>query len=133
VLSLARMRKIRCIDAANYTLIAEAGCLLAEVQTAAASADRLFPMSLGSEGSCQLGGNLSTNAGGTAVLRYGMMRDLVLGLEVVLPDGRVLDGLKPLRKDNTGYDLRDLFIGAEGTLGIITAAACKLFSRPASN
>jgi FAD/FMN-containing dehydrogenase len=87
-------------------------------------------MSLGSEGSCQLGGNLSTNAGGTAVLRYGMMRDLVLGLEVVLPDGRVLDGLKPLRKDNTGYDLRDLFIGAEGTLGIITAAACKLFSRP---
>ena len=89
-------------------------------------------MSLGSEGSCQLGGNLSTNAGGTAVLRYGMMRDLVLGLEVVLPDGRVLDGLKPLRKDNTGYDLRDLFIGAEGTLGIITAAACKLFSRPAS-
>ena len=88
-------------------------------------------MSLGSEGSCQLGGNLSTNAGGTAVLRYGMMRDLVLGLEVVLPDGRVLDGLKPLRKDNTGYDLRDLFIGAEGTLGIITAAACKLFSRPA--
>ena len=89
-------------------------------------------MSLGSEGSCQLGGNLSTNAGGTAVLRYGMMRDLVLGLEVVLPDGRVLDGLSPLRKDNTGYDLRDLFIGAEGTLGVITAAACKLFSRPAS-
>ena len=113
-------------------MIAEAGCVLAEVQAAAASVDRLFPMSLGSEGSCQLGGNLSTNAGGTAVLRYGMMRDLVLGLEVVLPDGRVLDGLKPLRKDNTGYDLRDLFIGAEGTLGIITAAACKLFSRPAS-
>jgi FAD/FMN-containing dehydrogenase len=113
-------------------MIAEAGCVLAEVQAAAASVDRLFPMSLGSEGSCQLGGNLSTNAGGTAVLRYGMMRDLVLGLEVVLPDGRVLDGLKPLRKDNTGYDLRDLFIGAEGTLGIITAAACKLFSRPAA-
>ena len=112
-------------------MIAEAGCVLAEIQAAAASVDRLFPMSLGSEGSCQLGGNLSTNAGGTAVLRYGMMRDLVLGLEVVLPDGRVLDGLKPLRKDNTGYDLRDLFIGAEGTLGIITAAACKLFSRPA--
>ena len=130
VLSLARMRRIRTLDPANYTMIAEAGCVLAEIQAAAASVDRLFPMSLGSEGSCQLGGNLSTNAGGTAVLRYGMMRDLVLGLEVVLPDGRVLDGLKPLRKDNTGYDLRDLFIGAEGTLGIITAAACKLFSRP---
>lgn len=132
VLSLARMRRIRAIDPLNYAMIAEAGCVLAEVQAAAASVHRLFPMSLGSEGSCQLGGNLSTNAGGTAVLRYGMMRDLVLGLEVVLPDGRVLDGLKPLRKDNTGYDLRDLFIGAEGTLGIITAAACKLFSRPAS-
>lgn len=133
VLSLARMRRIRAIDPLNYTMIAEAGCVLAEVQAAAASVDRLFPMSLGSEGSCQLGGNLSTNAGGTAVLRYGMMRDLILGLEVVLPDGRVLDGLKPLRKDNTGYDLRNLFIGAEGTLGVITAAACKLFSRPASN
>jgi FAD/FMN-containing dehydrogenase len=131
VLSLARMRRVRTLDPANYTMIAEAGCVLAEIQSAAASVDRLFPMSLGSEGSCQLGGNLSTNAGGTAVLRYGMMRDLVLGLEVVLPDGRVLDGIKPLRKDNTGYDLRDLFIGAEGTLGIITAAACKLFSRPA--
>jgi FAD/FMN-containing dehydrogenase len=132
VLSLARMRRIRAVDPANFTLIAEAGCVLAEIQAAAAASNRLFPMSLGSEGSCQLGGNLSTNAGGTAVLRYGMMRDLVLGLEVVLPDGSVLDGLKPLRKDNTGYDLRDLFIGAEGTLGIITAAACKLFSRPAS-
>lgn len=131
VLSLARMRRIRALDPANYTMVAEAGCVLAEVQAAAASVDRLFPMSLGSQGSCQLGGNLSTNAGGTAVLRYGMMRDLVLGLEVVLPDGRVLEGLKALRKDNTGYDLRDLFIGAEGTLGIITAAACKLFSRPA--
>jgi FAD/FMN-containing dehydrogenase len=132
VLSLARMRKIRAIDPLNYTMIAEAGCVLAELQAAAASVDRLFPMSLGSEGSCQLGGNLSTNAGGTAVLRYGMMRDLILGLEVVLPDGRVLDGLKPLRKDNTGYDLRNLFIGAEGTLGVITAATCKLFSRPAT-
>lgn len=130
VVSLARMRRIRALDPDNFALIAEAGCVLAEVQNAAASVDRLFPLSLGSEGSCQLGGNLSTNAGGTAVLRYGMMRDLVLGLEVVLPDGRVWDGLKPLRKDNTGYDLRDLFIGAEGTLGIITAAACKLFSRP---
>ena len=132
VLSLARMRRIRSVDPLNYTMIAEAGCVLAEVQAAAASVDRLFPMSLGSEGSCQLGGNLSTNAGGTAVLRYGMMRDLILGLEVVLPDGRILDGLKPLRKDNTGYDLRDMFIGAEGTLGMITAASCKLFSRPAS-
>src|SRR5688500_9668686 len=129
VLSLARMRRIRSIDPANFTLVAEAGCVLAEIQAAAAAADRLFPMSLGSEGSCQLGGNLSTNAGGTAVLRYGMMRDLVLGLEVVLADGRVLDALSPLRKNNTGYDLRDLFIGAEGTLGVITAAACKLYSR----
>jgi FAD/FMN-containing dehydrogenase len=132
VLSLARMRRIRSVDALNFALIAEAGCVLAEIQAAAAAADRLFPMSLGSEGSCQLGGALSTNAGGTAVLRYGMMRDLVLGLEVVLPDGRVLDALSPLRKNNTGYDLRDLFIGAEGTLGVITAAACKLYSRPAS-
>jgi FAD/FMN-containing dehydrogenase len=130
VLSMARMKRVRAIDPHNYTMIAEAGCVLADVQAAASSADRLFPLSLGSEGSCQLGGNLSTNAGGTAVLRYGMMRDLVLGLEVVLPDGRVLDGLKSLRKDNTGYDLRDLFIGAEGTLGVITAAAIKLFSRP---
>jgi FAD/FMN-containing dehydrogenase len=130
VLSLARMRRVRAVDPHNYTMIAEAGCVLADVQAAAAEVDRLFPLSLGSEGSCQLGGNLSTNAGGTAVLRYGMMRDLVLGLEVVLPDGRVLDALKSLRKDNTGYDLRDLFIGAEGTLGVITAAAIKLFSRP---
>lgn len=130
VLSLARMRRVRAVDPHNYTMIAEAGCVLADVQAAAAAVDRLFPLSLGSEGSCQLGGNLSTNAGGTAVLRYGMMRDLVLGLEVVLPDGRVLDALKSLRKDNTGYDLRDLFIGAEGTLGVITAAAIKLFSRP---
>ncbi|HEX2494934.1 MAG TPA: FAD-binding oxidoreductase [Steroidobacter sp.] len=132
VLSMARMRRIRRVDAMNFTLIAEAGCVLADVQAAAASFDLLFPMSLGSEGSCQLGGNLSTNAGGTAVLRYGMMRELVLGLEVVLPDGRVLDALSPLRKDNTGYDLHDLFIGAEGTLGVITAASCKLFSRPAT-
>jgi len=132
VLSLARMKRVRAVDPLNYTMIAEAGCVLADVQAAAAEADRLFPLSLGSEGSCQLGGNLSTNAGGTAVLRYGMMRDLVLGLEVVLPDGRILDSLKSLRKDNTGYDLRDLFIGAEGTLGVITAAAIKLFSRPAT-
>lgn len=132
VVSLARMRRVRAVDPLNYTMIVEAGCVLAQAQSAAAAADRLFPLSLGSEGSCQIGGNLSTNAGGTAVLRYGMMRDLILGLEVVLPDGRVLDGLTSLRKDNTGYDLRDLFIGAEGTLGIITAASCKLFSRPTS-
>jgi len=132
VVSLSRMRSIRSVDPLNYTMIVEAGCVLAQAQAAAAEVDRLFPLSLGSEGSCQIGGNLSTNAGGTAVLRYGMMRDLVLGLEVVLPDGRILETLSSLRKDNTGYDLRDLFIGAEGTLGIITAASCKLFSRPAS-
>jgi FAD/FMN-containing dehydrogenase len=132
VVSLARMRQVRAVDPLNYAIVAEAGCVLADIQAAAESADRLFPLSLGSEGSCQLGGNLSTNAGGTAVLRYGMMRELVLGLEVVLPDGRVLDMLRALRKDNTGYNLRDLFIGAEGTLGIITAAACKLFSLPAT-
>ena len=132
VVSMSRMRRVRAVDPLNYTMIVEAGCVLAEAQAAASSVDRLFPLSLGSEGSCQIGGNLSTNAGGTAVLRYGMMRDLILGLEVVLPDGRILDGLSSLRKDNTGYDLRDLFIGAEGTLGIITAAACKLFSRPAT-
>ena len=131
VVSLGRMRKVRALDPLNYTMTLEAGCVLAEAQRAAASVERLFPLSLGSEGSCQIGGNLSTNAGGTAVLRYGMMRDLILGLEVVLPDGRVLESLSGLRKDNTGYDLRDLFIGAEGTLGIITAATCKLFSRPA--
>ncbi|MET0659380.1 MAG: FAD-binding oxidoreductase, partial [Steroidobacteraceae bacterium] len=122
VLSLSRMRRIRALDPLNYTLTAEAGCTLAEVQSAAAGMDRYFPLSLGSEGTCQLGGNLSTNAGGTAVLRSGMARDLCLGLEVVLADGRVLDELKGLRKNNTGYDLRDVFIGAEGTLGVITAA-----------
>lgn len=132
VMSMARMRQVRRIDPMNYALIAEAGCVLAQIQAAADAADRLFPLSLGSEGSCQLGGNLSTNAGGTAVLHYGMMRDLVLGLEIVLPDGTVVDGLKALRKDNTGYDWRNLFIGAEGTLGIITAAALKLFPKPVS-
>lgn len=127
VLSLHRMNRIRATDAANFSLTAEAGCLLAQVQDAAAAAGRLFPLSLGSEGSCQIGGNLSTNAGGLAAVRYGVTRDLVLGLEVVLADGRVLEGLSSLRKDNTGYDLRDLFIGAEGTLGVITAASLKLF------
>lgn len=131
VVSLQRLNRIRQIDAANYSMIVEVGCTLAGAQTAAREANRLFPLSLGSEGTAQIGGNLSTNAGGTAVLRYGMMRDLVLGLEVVLADGRILCALKSLRKDNTGYDVKSLFIGAEGTLGIITAASLKLFPAPA--
>jgi FAD/FMN-containing dehydrogenase len=131
VLSMRRLNRVRRLDAANYSMIIEAGCTLAEAQTAARDADRLFPLSLGSEGTAQIGGNLSTNAGGTAVLRYGMMRDLVLGLEVVLADGRVMSSLKSLRKDNTGYDVKSLFIGAEGTLGLITAASLKLFPLPA--
>ena len=131
VLSLRRLNRIRQVDPANYSMIIEAGCTLAAAQAAALEADRLFPLSLGSEGTAQIGGNLSTNAGGTAVLRYGMMRDLVLGLEVVLADGRVLHSLKSLRKDNTGYDVKSLFIGAEGTLGVITAACLKLFPQPA--
>jgi FAD/FMN-containing dehydrogenase len=130
LLSLGRMNRVRAIDALNYTITVEAGAILAEVQRAAIEADRLFPLSLGAEGSCQIGGNLSTNAGGIAVLRYGNMRELTLGLEVVLPDGAVWDGLRGLRKDNTGYDLKQLFIGGEGTLGIITAATLKLFPRP---
>jgi FAD/FMN-containing dehydrogenase len=129
VLSLKRLNKIRSVDPLNYSLIAEAGCILADVQRAADDAERLFPLSLGSEGTCQIGGNLSTNAGGTAVLRYGMMRDLVLGLEVVLADGRILSTLGALRKDNTGYDIKSLFLGAEGTIGVITAASLKLFSK----
>ena len=130
VLSLHRLNRIREVDAANFSMVAEAGCILADVQAAAEAADRFFPLSLGAEGSCQIGGNLSTNAGGLNALRYGVARELALGLEVVLADGRVLDGLSSLRKDNTGYDLRDLFIGAEGTLGVITAASLKLFPRP---
>jgi FAD/FMN-containing dehydrogenase len=133
VLSLARMNRILDVDPLNNTLTAEAGCVLANIQQAAADANRLFPLSLGAEGSCQIGGNLSTNAGGVNVLRYGNTRDLVLGLEVVLPDGRIWNGLRGLRKDNTGYDLKHLFIGAEGTLGIITAATLKLFPRPAAS
>jgi FAD/FMN-containing dehydrogenase len=130
VVSLGRMNRVRAVDPAGDTMTAEAGVTLAAAQEAAAAADRLFPLSLASEGSCTIGGNLSTNAGGTAVLAYGSARDLALGLEVVLPDGRVWNGLGRLRKDNTGYDLKSLFIGAEGTLGIVTAAVLKLFPRP---
>jgi FAD/FMN-containing dehydrogenase len=130
ILALGRMNHIRAIDPVNFTMTVEAGCILAQVQEAAAAADRHFPLSLGAEGSCQIGGNLSTNAGGIAVLRYGNARELTLGLEVVLPDGRIWDGLRGLRKDNTGYDLKQLFIGGEGTLGIITAATVKLFPKP---
>ena len=129
VLSLARLAAIRSVDPDDETITAEAGCVLTAVQEAAARADRLFPLSLASEGTCQIGGAISTNAGGTAVLRYGMMRELVLGLEVVLPDGRLWDGLRGLRKDNTGYDLKQLFIGGEGTLGVITAAVLRLFPK----
>jgi FAD/FMN-containing dehydrogenase len=132
LLSLARMNRVRALDAANYTLTAEAGCVLARLQAAAADADRYLPLSLGSEGSCMLGGNLSTNAGGLNVIHYGMARELVLGLEVVLPDGRVMDTLTGLRKDNTGYDIKSLFLGAEGTLGVITAACIKLHPAPKS-
>ena len=131
-LSLARLNTVRSIDAANNTMTVDAGCILADVQAASEAVDRLFPLSLGAEGSCQIGGNLSTDAGGVQVLRYGNARDLVLGLEVVLPDGRVWEGLKALRKDNTGYDLKHLVIGAEGTLGVITGAVLKLFPLPQS-
>ena len=132
LLSLRRLSAVRSVDPLNYSMVVEAGCTLAAVQDAAARAGRFFPLSLGSEGSCQIGGNLSTNAGGTHVLRYGMARELVLGLEVVLADGRVLSTLGALRKDNTGYDLRGLFVGAEGTLGVITAASLRLFPPPAA-
>lgn len=131
ILSLNRLKTVRAVDALNDTITVEAGCVLQDVQQAADAVDRLFPMRIASEGTCQIGGNLSTNAGGTAVLRYGNMRDLVLGLEVVLPDGTLWEGLRGLRKDNTGYDLKHLFVGAEGTLGVITAAVLKLFPKPA--
>ena len=132
LLSLRRMDQVRAIDAANLTLTAEAGCILQNVQAAAADAGFLFPLSLAAEGSCTLGGNLATNAGGTQVVRYGNARELCLGLEVVTAQGEVWNGLSGLRKDNTGYDLRDLYIGSEGTLGIITAATMKLYPRPAA-
>ncbi len=130
ILSLGRLNRIREVDAEGGTLVAEAGVVLTAVQNAADAAGLLFPLSLGSEGSCTVGGNLSTNAGGTAVLAYGNARELVLGLEVVLADGRIWNGLGRLRKDNTGYDLKHLFMGAEGTLGVITAAVLKLFPKP---
>lgn len=130
ILSTDRLDRIRDIDPLDNTITVEAGVILQRVQEAADEADRLFPLSLGAEGSCRIGGNLSSNAGGTGVLRYGNARDLTLGLEVVLPDGRVWNGLRRLRKDNTGYDLKHLFIGAEGTLGVITAAVLKLFPKP---
>jgi FAD/FMN-containing dehydrogenase len=130
VLSLSRMNRIRELDALNDTMTVEAGCVLAALQDAADAVNRLFPLSLAAEGSCQIGGNLSTNAGGVNVLRYGNAREQVLGLEVVLPDGRIWNGLRGLRKDNTGYDMKQLFLGAEGTLGIITAAVLRLRPKP---
>ena len=132
VLSLARMKRIRAVDPINNTLTADAGCILTEVQQAAQQAERLFPLSLAAEGSCTIGGNLATNAGGVGVLRFGNARDLCLGVEVVTADGQVWNGLRGLRKDNTGYDLRDLFIGSEGTLGVITAATLKMYPLPAA-
>ena len=130
VIALGRLNAIRHIDTDNDTLVAEAGCILQVVQQAARDAGRLFPLSLAAEGSCTLGGNLATNAGGTQVLRYGNARDLTLGLEVVTPQGEIWNGLRGLRKDNTGYDLRNLYIGSEGTLGFITAASLKLYPLP---
>jgi FAD/FMN-containing dehydrogenase len=130
IVSLGRMNKIRAIDPVNFTITVDAGCVLADIQKAALEHDCIFPLSLAAEGSCQIGGNLATNAGGINVLRYGNTRDLVLGLEVILPDGRIWNGMRALGKDNTGYALRHLFVGAEGTLGIITGAVLKLFPRP---
>lgn len=133
IVSTSRMRAIRRVDPVDDTITVEAGVILKEIQNAAEEANRLFPLSLGAEGSCQIGGNISTNAGGVQVLRYGNTRAMVLGLEVVLPDGRVWNGLRSLRKDNTGYDLKQLFIGGEGTLGIITAAVLRLFPKPTTS
>ena len=132
VVSLRRLDKIREVDTASNTMTVEAGVVLQVAQQKASDVDRLFPLSLGAEGSCTIGGNLSTNAGGTAALAYGVAREMALGLEVVLADGRVLNTLSKLKKDNTGYNLHNLFIGAEGTLGIITAATLKLFPKPRS-
>ena len=132
IVNLRRMRRIRSVDPGNNAMCVDAGCVLADVQRAAVEANRFYPVSLGAEGSCQIGGNIATNAGGTGVLRYGNTRDNVLGLEVVLPDGAVWDGLYALRKNNTGYDLKHLFIGSEGTLGIVTGATLKLHPLPAA-
>lgn len=132
LVNLAKLNQIREVNAPNNSITVEAGCILADIQSAALDAGRLFPLSLGAEGSCQIGGNLSTNAGGTNVVRFGNTRDLVLGLEVVLADGRIWSGLRTLRKNNSGYDLKNLFIGAEGTLGIVTAASLKLFPKPSA-
>ena len=131
LLSVSRLKRVRAIDPQGFTMTVEAGLTLAEAQAAADEAGRLFPLSLPSEGTCQIGGNLGANAGGVGALVYGTARQLVLGLEVVLADGRVWSGLNALKKDNTGYDLKDLFIGSEGTLGVITAAVLKLFPKPA--
>ncbi|WP_237673874.1 FAD-binding oxidoreductase [Vreelandella profundi] len=133
VISLERLNSVRAIDPVNFTITVDAGCILENVKLAAADHDCDFPLSLGAQGSCQIGGNIATNAGGLNVLRYGMMRELVLGLEVVLPDGRVLEGLNALHKDNRGYDLQQLFLGSEGTLGIVTGAVLKLSPRPTQN
>ena len=130
VVSTRRMDKIREVDTTSNTMTVEAGVVLQTIQQRASEVDRLFPLSLGAEGSCTIGGNLSTNAGGTGALAFGVAREMALGLEVVLADGRILNDLSKLKKDNTGYDLRNLFIGAEGTLGIITAAVLKLFPKP---
>lgn len=130
LLSLARLNRIRAVEPDDFSMLVEAGCVLADVQLRAREAGRLFPLSLAAEGSCQIGGNLSTNAGGTGVLKYGTARDQVLGLEVVLADGTIWDGLRSLRKDTAGYDLKQLFIGAEGTLGVITAANLRLYPLP---
>lgn len=130
VVSLERLASVRQVDPINFTMSVDGGCVLQSIKDAATAADCDFPLSLGAQGSCQIGGNVSTNAGGLNVLRYGMMRQLVLGLEVVLPDGRIYNGMKALHKNNTGYDLKQLFIGAEGTLGIVTGAVLKLFPRP---
>jgi FAD/FMN-containing dehydrogenase len=130
IVSLERLNRVREIDPVNFSMTVEAGCILANLHTVAAEHDRLFPLSLGAQGSCQIGGNVATNAGGINVLRYGMTRNLVLGIEAVLPDGRIWNGLRKLHKNNTGYDLKQLFIGSEGTLGIVTAVSLRLFPKP---